>query len=46
MTRFINQSLAVFAAVILTITSVGAITTVPPASASTAHGSLVSAELA
>ena len=46
MTRILNQSLAVFAAVILTITSVGAIVTVPPASASTAHGALVPTELA
>lgn len=35
MTRFINQSLAVFAAVVLTVTSVGAIVTIPPASAQT-----------
>ena len=37
MTRFVNHSIAAVVAVVLTISSIGAIVTVPPASA---HGPL------
>ena len=36
MTRFANHSLAAFAAVVLAVSSIGAIVTVPPASAQSA----------
>ena len=46
MSQSFNQSLAALAAVLLTVTSVSAIITIPPASAHTAQGALVTTELA